>query len=61
MPVTAIRISDPRLIKAIEAEQQKSDEGTPTKTAQRLITERLAQLELRDQQHKPSVVQVPAA
>lgn len=61
MAVTAIRIADPHLLKAIEAEQKKTGEGTPTKTAQRLITERLAQLELRDQQLSPSMVQTPAA
>jgi hypothetical protein len=39
---TAIRITDPHIIRLVKAEQLKAGEGTATRTAGRLIAERLA-------------------
>jgi hypothetical protein len=47
--VTNIRIVDPYVLELIEAEQERSGEATPTKTAQRLIVERAAQREATEQ------------
>lgn len=47
--VVAIRITDPYVIKQVVAEQERTGEATATKTAMRLINERLAQLELQNQ------------
>jgi hypothetical protein len=44
--VTNIRIVDRFLLAQIEAEQQRREDSTPTKTAQKLISERLAQIEM---------------
>lgn len=46
----AVRIADPHVIKLIEEEQKRAGESTPTKTAQRMIVERAAQLEMRERQ-----------
>jgi hypothetical protein len=46
--VKDIRITDPYLKQLIERVRRKSGESTPTRTASRLIVERLAQLELMD-------------
>ncbi len=46
--VKDIRITDPYLKQLIERVRRKSGESTPTRTASRLIIERLAQLELID-------------
>lgn len=42
---TAVRITDPYVVKMIAAEQSRRGDHTATKTAARLITERIAQLE----------------
>lgn len=46
MPATEIRITDPYIIGQVEAERDSRGDSTSTKTAARLITERLTQLEL---------------
>lgn len=38
--ITSVRIVDPYVLDLIEAEQNRSGESTPTKTAQRMIIER---------------------
>lgn len=52
MPVAAIRIIDNDLIRQVEAEREKRNDSTITKTAQKLLSERLAQLEVRRDEEK---------
>lgn len=46
--VTEVRISDPHVISLIEAEQERTGEATATKTAGRLIAERIALKEMTE-------------
>lgn len=43
--VTAIRITEAFILKRISEEQERTGESTATKTATRLLNERLAQME----------------
>jgi hypothetical protein len=57
--VTAIRITDAFLIQRITEEQQRTGEGTAVKTASRLISERLAQMEFLSLASKSTVTTSP--
>jgi hypothetical protein len=52
--VSDIRITDPYLVRQISAEQEKQGDATATKTAGRLILERLRELELERKVMAPS-------
>lgn len=64
-----IRITDPYVRQQVESERVRAGESTPTKTAARLIIERLAQRELIDRESiqdqagtpEPSVAPTSAA
>lgn len=49
-----IRITDPYVRELVEAERRRRKDSTATKTAARLIVERLAQLELIEQKPETS-------
>jgi hypothetical protein len=50
--LTEIRITDPYVIRLVEAEQKKTGEKTATKTAGRLLIERFAALREKKQQQQ---------
>lgn len=46
MPPSDVRITDPFILRQVESERRKRGDATGSKTACRLISERLAQLEI---------------
>ncbi len=49
-----IRITDPHIIKVVEAERARRGHGTATRTAGQMISERAAQLEVQDAHPAPA-------
>lgn len=55
-----LRITDPHLISLVESEREKRGDSTATKTAGRLIVERLAQLEQVERENRAIASVQPA-